>query len=107
MVIDIENLQFRWREDGPAVLAIEALQVAAGEGLFIKGPSGSGKSTLLSLLSGVATADAGSVRVMEQPLETLGSVQRDHRDQYVDHWPHRDGDTCGDVRRHCYVRRDH
>jgi len=78
VVIDIENLQFRWREDGPAVLAIEALQVAAGEGLFIKGPSGSGKSTLLSLLSGVATADAGSVRVMEQPLETLGSVQRDH-----------------------------
>ena len=63
---------------GILVLSVEALQVAVGERLFIKGPSGSGKSTLLSLLSGVTTAVAGSVRVMEQALERLGSVERDH-----------------------------
>ncbi len=78
MVIDITELEFRWQTGGPTVLSVEALQVAVGERLFIKGPSGSGKSTLLSLLSGVTTAVAGSVRIMEQALERLGSVERDH-----------------------------
>jgi putative ABC transport system ATP-binding protein len=78
VVIDIQNLAFRWRPDAPVVLSIDAFQVASGECLFIKGPSGSGKSTLLSLLSGVTTAVDGSVRVMDQALERLGSVQRDH-----------------------------
>lgn len=78
MVIDISDLEFRWQTDAPTVLSIEALRVEAGECLFIKGPSGSGKSTLLSLLAGVTTAAAGTVRVMDQALESLSSVQRDH-----------------------------
>lgn len=78
MIIDVKDLEFRWRPDAPAVLAIKAFQVTPGERLFVKGPSGSGKSTLLSLLSGVTTAVAGTVRVMGQELERLGSVQRDH-----------------------------
>ncbi|WP_089729900.1 ABC transporter ATP-binding protein [Candidatus Thiosymbion oneisti] len=78
MVIDIHDLAFRWHEGAPSVLTIEAMQVTAGEYLFIKGASGSGKSTLLSLLAGVTTAGTGSVRVMGQALERLGSVQRDH-----------------------------
>jgi len=78
LIIDIRDLEFSWQPNAPTVLSIGELQVAAGERLFIKGPSGSGKSTLLSLLSGVTTATAGSVRVMDQALERLGSVQRDH-----------------------------
>ena len=78
MVIDVSDLEFRWQPNSPTVLSIDALQVPIGERLFIKGPSGSGKSTLLSLLSGVTTAVDGSVRVMDQVLEQLGSVQRDH-----------------------------
>ncbi len=78
MVIHVSDLAFRWQPDAPTVLSIEALQVSAGECLFIKGPSGSGKSTLLSLLSGVTTASSGSVRVMDQTLGQLSSVQRDH-----------------------------
>lgn len=78
MVIDVNNLAFRWQPEAPTVLAIDTLQVEAGECLFIKGPSGSGKSTLLSLLSGVTTASTGRVRVMGQDLGQLGSVQRDH-----------------------------
>jgi len=78
LVIDVRDLEFRWRPDAPTVLSIDAFQVTPGECLFIKGPSGSGKSTLLSLLSGVTTAVAGTVRVMGQELERLGSVQRDH-----------------------------
>ena len=78
MVVDVSNLAFRWQPEAPTVLSIDALQVSPGERLFIKGPSGSGKSTLLSLLSGVTTASAGTVRVMDQELDQLGSVQRDH-----------------------------
>jgi putative ABC transport system ATP-binding protein len=78
LVIDLSNLAFHWQPDAPTVLAIDTLQVDAGECLFIKGPSGSGKSTLLSLLSGVTTASSGTVRVMDQDLGQLGSVQRDH-----------------------------
>ena len=78
MVIDVSNLEFRWQPNALTVLSIGELQVAEGERLFITGPSGSGKSTLLSLLSGVTTAVAGTVRIMDQALEGLGSVQRDH-----------------------------
>jgi putative ABC transport system ATP-binding protein len=78
LFIAIENLEFRWHPKGPIILALESLQVEAGENLFIEGPSGSGKSTLLSLLAGVTTAQAGSVQVLGQPLERLGSVERDH-----------------------------
>jgi len=78
MVIDISNLEFSWNPQASTVLSIDALQVSPGERLFIKGPSGSGKSTLLSLLSGVTTAGAGTVRVMDQSLEQLSSIQRDH-----------------------------
>jgi putative ABC transport system ATP-binding protein len=78
LVIDIRNLLFHWQAAGAPVLSLAALQVASGEHVFIEGPSGSGKSTLLSLLAGVATAQQGSVRVLGQPLEKLGSVARDH-----------------------------
>lgn len=78
MVIDVNNLVFQWQPDSPTVLSIDDLQVSQGECLLIKGPSGSGKSTLLSLLSGVTTASAGTVHVMDQALDQLGSVQRDH-----------------------------
>ncbi len=78
MVIDVRDLEFHWQPNTPTVLSVEKLQVAKGERLLIKGPSGSGKSTLLSLLSGVATAVAGTVRIMDQALEGLGNVQRDH-----------------------------
>ncbi|WPL17053.1 putative ABC transporter ATP-binding protein [Thiorhodovibrio winogradskyi] len=78
MIIDIKALAFRWQPGAPLVLSIDDLRVASGERLFIKGPSGSGKSTLLSLIAGVTTASAGSVRVLDQPLEQLGRVGRDH-----------------------------
>jgi putative ABC transport system ATP-binding protein len=78
LVIDIKDLEFRWHPRGETVLSLETLRVDPGEHLFIEGPSGSGKSTLLSLLAGVTTARAGTVRVLDRPLERLGSVTRDH-----------------------------
>jgi putative ABC transport system ATP-binding protein len=84
LIIDVSDLVFSWQPEAPTVLSIDTLQVDAGECLFIKGPSGSGKSTLLSLLSGVTTANTGTVRVMGQALDQLGRVQRDHfRADYI------------------------
>ncbi len=77
-MVDLENLEFCWERTAPPVLAIDALQIAEGERIFIEGPSGSGKSTLLSLLAGVNIPQAGSIRVLGQSLERMNGVQRDH-----------------------------
>jgi putative ABC transport system ATP-binding protein len=78
VIIAIDSLRFRWPGSPADVLDIPSLQVQAGELVFIRGPSGSGKSTLLSLLAGVTTTADGTVRVMDQALERLRGVQRDH-----------------------------
>lgn len=77
-VIQITDMVFRWRREGPPTLAIDTLSVRRGERLFIKGDSGSGKSTLLSLLGGVIVPQQGSVQVLGRPLTTMGGVERDH-----------------------------
>jgi putative ABC transport system ATP-binding protein len=77
-VIDIRRLSFRWQPQAPVVLALDNLRVNKGERVFIEGPSGSGKSTLLSLLAGVTVPQRGELRVLDQHLNRLGSVQRDH-----------------------------
>lgn len=42
-VIRIRELAFRWSPGAQVVLALDALDVGAGERVFIDGPSGSGK----------------------------------------------------------------
>ena len=76
-VIAIRDLAFRWGPESPVVLALNALDVAPGERVFIEGPSGSGKSTLLSLLAAVARPVNGQVRVLGQDLEGLSPMGRD------------------------------
>jgi putative ABC transport system ATP-binding protein len=76
--IEINDLIFRWERDGATVLSLDAIRIARGEQVFISGPSGSGKSTLLSLLAGVTIAEQGSLQVLGNRLERLGSVERDH-----------------------------
>ena len=77
-VVLLQNVRFRWRPGAPDVLALDQLAVARGERLFIEGPSGSGKSTLLGLLAGVTVPRAGSVLVLDQPLERMTGARRDH-----------------------------
>ena len=77
-VIEMSDLQFAWNKQAQPVLKIVELQISRGERVFLRGPSGSGKSTLLNLLAGVATPQAGVLRVLGQDLKALGSAQRDH-----------------------------
>jgi putative ABC transport system ATP-binding protein len=75
--VRIRDLVFRWRRDTPPVLAIEALDVARGERIFIKGASGSGKSSLLGMLAGVAIPERGDIRVLGQAMQALRGARRD------------------------------
>ncbi|QGQ19426.1 ATP-binding cassette domain-containing protein [Cellulomonas sp. JZ18] len=64
---------------GPtAVRALDGvdLDVAAGRLTAVMGPSGSGKSTLMHALAGLDRVDAGSVRLGDVELTTLGERQR-------------------------------
>jgi NitT/TauT family transport system ATP-binding protein len=56
------------------LLALDAvnLEVQAGEFLALVGPSGCGKSTLLDLISGLATATAGEIRLDGRPITGPG-----------------------------------
>jgi putative ABC transport system ATP-binding protein len=77
--IDIEGLRFAW-PNGPVILDVEQMRVAAGERAFLRGPSGSGKSTLLGLIAGVLATQSGRVSVLGRDMAELSAPQRDrHR----------------------------
>jgi putative ABC transport system ATP-binding protein len=76
-VVEIDNARFAWPGSGRDVVDVAQLTVGRGERVFLRGPSGSGKSTLLSLLAGVITVNAGTVKVLGRDLGTLGGAQRD------------------------------
>jgi ABC-type lipoprotein export system ATPase subunit len=59
-VIRIEKLDFAYRQ-GPFRLAIEELEIEAGQSVAFIGPSGSGKTTLLHLAAGIITPEQGRI----------------------------------------------
>ncbi|HTN69742.1 MAG TPA: ATP-binding cassette domain-containing protein [Methylomirabilota bacterium] len=77
LIIQIDDLLFRWTAGGKPCLEIPRFVVELGERIFLYGPSGSGKSTLLGLLGGVLVPERGSVRVMNVDLTRLSSSARD------------------------------
>ena len=65
--------------DADRMLAIVdqvSFAVAPGTSFSITGPSGSGKSTLLSLMAGLDTPSAGSIRILGQDLTALSEEDR-------------------------------
>ncbi len=59
--IEIDNLCFRYADDGPLILDKITMNIEAGKFVAIVGPSGSGKSTLLRLLLGFEEASDGLI----------------------------------------------
>jgi ABC-type multidrug transport system ATPase subunit len=53
----------RHSRGGREVLAIDELDLQAGERLAVLGPNGAGKTTLLRLLAGLDTPTAGTVEI--------------------------------------------
>ena len=75
--IALQDVHFAYRTGGRKILDIPALEIEAGERVFLFGPSGSGKTTLLGLLTGVLTAQQGSVNILGRDLAKMSGSQRD------------------------------
>lgn len=69
--IDLRNVSFRYRSDGPLILDGVDISVAPGEFVAFVGASGSGKSTLFRLLLGFETPETGTVAYDGQDLAHL------------------------------------
>ena len=76
-IIELQDLQFRWRGQTRDTLNISVMRVRQGEHLFIRGASGSGKTTLLNLLAGILRPNNGRVAILGQVLEGKRSSARD------------------------------
>ena len=76
-MLHIEALRFAWPGAQADVLAIDALDIAAGERVFLHGPSGCGKSTLLGLLAGVLLPGRGTVRLLGSDWAGMSAARRD------------------------------
>ncbi|BAZ17758.1 ABC transporter-related protein [Calothrix sp. NIES-4071] len=69
--IDIKNIVFRYRNDGPLTLDDVSIKASPGEFIALVGPSGSGKSTLFRLLLGFDAPESGSLYLDGQDLAGL------------------------------------
>ena len=67
----IDQVTFRYAEDGPLILQDVSLHARPGEFIALVGDSGSGKSTLLRLALGLETPQSGAVYYDNHDLERL------------------------------------
>jgi len=67
----LDNVSFRYTEDGPLVLRDVSLDVQPGEFVALVGGSGAGKSTVLRILLGLERPSFGAVYYDDHDLERL------------------------------------
>jgi ATP-binding cassette, subfamily B, bacterial CvaB/MchF/RaxB len=70
--IEIENLRYRYSDQGPWVLDGLNLRIPQGQVLAITGRSGCGKTTLINLLLGTYAPLEGSLKADGLPLAQIG-----------------------------------
>ena len=69
--VEMLDVVFHYRKDGPAILDSVSLKAEPGEFVAIVGPSGSGKSTLFRLLLGFESPGSGTIQFDGQDLGGL------------------------------------
>ena len=70
-LIALENVSFRYADDGPLTLENISCEIRPGEFVAFVGPSGSGKSTILRLLLGFEECEQGRITFDGQDLAGL------------------------------------
>jgi ABC-2 type transport system ATP-binding protein len=68
LAVDIQNLTFSYAEDAGVHFSGLNLQIPKGERFGIFGPNGAGKTTLMSLMTGLISAESGSIKLLGQPI---------------------------------------
>ena len=79
-MLEIRNLQKSYEEPSGnrlLILDIPQLDVAEGEQVVLRGESGGGKTTLLHIISGIVSADSGSIRLDGTELTNFSEGTRD------------------------------
>ncbi|MBF0659819.1 type I secretion system permease/ATPase [Psychrobacter sp. NG25] len=85
---DLEKVTFNYQNNDQPALAINKLEIKAGERIAVLGAIGSGKSTLLKVLSGLYAPTQGRILLdgldiqqisRESLSEQIGYLQQDHR----------------------------
>ncbi len=66
--LQLENVSFRYDEDGKDIICDLSLDIPAGQTTAIVGPSGAGKSTIADLIIGLVTPTEGCVLIDRTPL---------------------------------------
>ncbi|RKM58557.1 ABC transporter ATP-binding protein [Butyrivibrio sp. XB500-5] len=72
MLLEANNISFRYTEKSPWILENVSFKVAEGERIGIVGPSGYGKSTLAKILAGYEQPSSGEVKLDGAPLPMKG-----------------------------------
>lgn len=62
-MVKLENVTFRYTEDGPPALQNVNLEIRPGESVCVMGANGSGKSTFARLLAGLIRLRQGQVKI--------------------------------------------
>jgi ATP-binding cassette, subfamily B, bacterial len=71
--IVMEDVWFRYSDDGPWILQGYNLRLCAGESFVLHGPSGMGKTTILRLIAGLLSPTQGQVKVFgSNPVQLAG-----------------------------------
>jgi putative ABC transport system ATP-binding protein len=85
VVMQADNLRKVYREGKVEVIAVDSVSLAlrAMEMVAVVGPSGSGKTTLLSMMGFLLTPTAGTIRLLDQRVDTkceaaLPRLRREH-----------------------------
>ena len=73
-VLTMAGVEYAYRRT--AALRGVSMTARAGEIVAVTGPSGSGKSTLLHIASGVLRPQAGTVRLLDHDLLSIGEADR-------------------------------
>jgi len=70
--LTLENVSFRYSDDGPAILNNINLELEAGASIAITGPSGAGKTTLMKIMLGLLQPTSGRVLLDGKDINQLG-----------------------------------